>query len=327
MVREGRYGAKGGVSPISPNLLVSPKTDNPGNEPESSILTEREHTVTNEAFNLIPLYDALLDQVADLDKRLEAAKGTIAVIQAKGLEAANSVKVLDLFNSDDTDKEYKAWLKEHSTLISLKPDKTLEAYISGLKNELDEAGELLKGLQKEWITHNTPKTETDALRTQRDELVKQANSFATVISSLDPEAAKALKPVPSAPTASRAGTTQKARTSRIRFFSVQGEQEDGKRKDYDDSFDISRIAFYQPFQCSSDELRNALKSAGWDGTLTTALPLTKVTTTAKPDKGGDTRTNWIGWDILPETEKTDEAPEADKTPEGDDENKSPEDDK
>lgn len=256
---------------------------------------------------LIPAFEAKFAEVLELDKRLEAAKGTMAEIQRKGLDHANSVKMLDLLGSPEA---AKAWQKERVVVFALKPDTTLEGYIKALQDEVSEAAMVVETVKNEWIRSNSTKDETDALRTRRAEAFNLLESFAKVIRDLDADWAEsyfAIKVLPSAKAAStRTSGASAAKTGDRIIYTIDS---NGKRKDNPPTYDISRVAFYQPIQATADNLREALKRAGWDGTETNGFGPYEVTVT---DKEGKERTLTIGAEVV-KSDKSDSTPEAEKS--------------
>lgn len=242
---------------------------------------------------LIPSFTAKWEEVLEADKRLEAAKGTISAIQAKALDHAKSVTMLDLLGSDEAKK---AWQKERAALLSLKSDTTLDQYIKRVQDELEQSVMALQIVQNEYIRANGTKDNIEAISAGRDESFKVLEAFAKVIQDMDPEwleAYFAANPLPSAKTGSKRTNGASAAKSGDRvIYTIDS---NGKRKDNPPTYDISRVAFYQPIQATADNLRNALKKAGWDGTETNGFGPFEVEVT---DKEGKQRKFRIGAEVL-----------------------------
>jgi hypothetical protein len=201
-----------------------------------------------------------VDEIKAIDTQLEAAKGTISAQLAKGNEAADGLAFLGIGD-------------------------TLSDVIRDLKLQLSIVEALHTECRNAWIKSNVDRSVLDGLKSQRDVLVTEATALKSTFVQLGlTEAAEVV--LPDAPRMSSTGSAS-TKTEGIHFYYVRNGEKVYKQ---DSQNSLSSMAFYAPFKMPVAELKALLKTAGWDGTLTTTQQY------AVSHKGDEIV---IGWDVTP----------------------------
>lgn len=232
---------------------------------------KKQVTLTTAAF------DAKLEALKALDNQLAALKGTAAEWNKKALEATATGPV-------------------GGDVFALAFDLLTDVNMASVEKALTEALELLKVQRGEamtaWIkAHRTDNDSTTALREQRNTLATEAEAMRSVFGQMGVE----LPEVPKAPS-SRSATgsgTSGTKSKGIQFYALRGSE--ASRYDLSETNNtLAGVAWYVFKQAPTEDVKAALKAAGWDGTLTTPGKFGPITLTGKKGEA----TAIVGWDVV-----------------------------
>lgn len=213
-----------------------------------------------------------VEAITALDAQLNKAKGTMAEVLKRGADEAGSFS----FNA--------AFLMSGGETIA-DTMLALELQLSNLKQVRDE-------FTKAWITANVSTAEVDALKSQRDTLVNEAEAVRSVLVQMGVAEAATVE-LPSAPKVNNSSNSVPA-TSGIKFYYLEGAKKVYKAPSQNT---LSSMAFYAPIKVPTADLKAALKAAGWDGTMTTSQQFEIVLPSLT--EGGENRKVTMGWDVTP----------------------------
>ena|SRR5215467_10578872 len=263
---------------------------------------------------MLPIAQAKLASIAELDQKLVKFHGTMAEWLKKGADSATASSVGDMLAYDGIDR--KTWVKD--TFSPITAAVTYGDFVTGLRSLLADTEQLGQDLVMKYIRENsTDQTSEKALLEQREALVKEVDAFRLVLVDQKVEGADLLV-VPDAPKASRSrggtgnGSKSGGSSKSIRFYRLDGATDDEPFSGSpvypaDSQQKASSIAWYQ-FGAGIEAMEAAMTKAGWDGLYTHPWQ-GRITVTSKDGSKSTTKT--VGWEISgdehdsPSTDSTD----------------------
>src|SRR5262245_19588336 len=269
---------------------------------------------------MLPIAQAKLDLIAELDRKLVKFHGTMAEWLKKGADSATATSVADLLAVTGTDR--KVWVKD--TFSPITSANTYGDFVTSLRSLLADTEQLGQDLVMAYIRANsTDQTSEKALLEQRSALVDEVNAFKLVLTDQKVEGADLLV-VPDAPKASRSkgggsnGSKSGGSSKSIRFYRLDGATDDEPFSGSpvypaDSQQKASSIAWYQ-FNAGIEAMEAAMTKAGWDGLYTHPWQ-GRITVTSKDGSKSTTKT--VGWEISgdehgsPSTDSDDDGPDVD----------------
>jgi hypothetical protein len=220
-------------------------------------------------------FTAKLAEVAAIDTKLVGLKGTAAEWNRKADEAAGLLPIG--FTTIDLDTSSLGTLAQLDTFLS---------------NALDEAKQVRKEAGVLWIKANRKDSdETAGLLEQRSKLVATLEALEQLFGEVFE-----FPSIPKAPSArATSGSTTSASKKGVQFYGTRHDKPElGVKQMTAGHNDLSGLAWYVGGQCGTDSLQEAMRAAGWDGTLTTSQEFGPFEVTTKK---GEKRSITVGWAI------------------------------
>jgi hypothetical protein len=236
-------------------------------------------------------FDKALAEIKEVDAKIVGLKGTAAEWQKKAKAATDKIMLvpsgvvaLQMLGIDN------------DPTIG-----TIEALLTQAKAEADNARKELNTL---WIKANRKDSdESTGLLARRAELVTTAEAMRNLFS----QAGIDLPEVPKAPRLTgTSGSSNLTTPKGVQFWAKRELDEAGNVKPDSATYmlpssnnSLGGVGWYVFKEASSESVQDALKTAGWDGTLTTSQQYGPITVTGK--KGP--RTAIVGWTVTAPEDK------------------------
>lgn len=237
-------------------------------------------------------FDKALAEIKEVDAKIVGLKGTAAEWQKKATEATNSYPVSSKIVAKMIDTLNDVNVQNVELLVSAVSD-----WISNDRKEANTT----------WIKANRKDSdETKALTDRRAELVTTAEAMRNLFS----QAGIDLPEVPKAPrlSGSGGGGSGLSTPKGVQFYAKRELDDAGNVKADSATYSlpssnnsIGGVGWYVFGEAPSETVKDALKTAGWDGTLTTSQEYGPITVTGK--KGP--RTAIVGWTVTVPEAKAD----------------------